>query len=115
MSLPASTISRGGEITPQPEESSDPAAAPSNPQAAFFPKTDPLPNGLNRMDMNGLSPIKAGNKSFEWQKIFQSRGKLEKTPPTHCAGVGVSDRHGCGPVWRLGAIISFHHLRLSGE
>jgi DNA mismatch repair protein MutS len=45
-----------------------------NPQAAqqvaLFPETNPLLDELRTIDVNGLSPIEALNKLFEWQKKY---------------------------------------------
>jgi DNA mismatch repair protein MutS len=37
---------------------------------ALFPETSPLVDELKELDVNGLSPIEALNKLFEWQKKF---------------------------------------------
>jgi DNA mismatch repair protein MutS len=39
-------------------------------QVALFPETNPLVDELKELDINGLSPIEALNKLFEWQKKF---------------------------------------------
>ncbi len=71
--LPAPVIARANEIMEQLEKTSgravkiDPHAAQ---QVALFPETNPLLDELKSLDVNGLSPIEALNKLFEWQKRF---------------------------------------------
>jgi len=71
--LPSPVISRANEIMEQLEKTSgravkiDPHAAQ---QVALFPETNPLLDELKDLDINGLSPIEALNKLFEWQKKF---------------------------------------------
>ncbi len=71
--LPSPVISRANEIMEQLEKTSgravkiDPQAAQ---QVALFPETNPLLDELKDLDINGLSPIEALNKLFEWQKRF---------------------------------------------
>lgn len=71
--LPVPVISRANEIMEQLEKTSgravkiDPHAAQ---QAKLFPESSPLLDELKDLDINGLSPIEALNKLFEWQKKF---------------------------------------------
>jgi DNA mismatch repair protein MutS len=71
--LPAPVIQRANEIMLALEKSSG-KAVKINPnaaqQVALFPETNPLLDELKALDMNGLSPIEALNKLFEWQKKF---------------------------------------------
>jgi DNA mismatch repair protein MutS len=71
--LPGSVVQRANEIMAQLERSSG-HAVKINPQAAqqvaLFPETNPLVDELKELDVNGLSPIEALNKLFEWQKRF---------------------------------------------
>jgi DNA mismatch repair protein MutS len=71
--LPAPVIQRATEIMAELEKSSG-RAVQINPhaahQAALFPETSPLLDELNELDVNGLSPIEALNKLFEWQRKF---------------------------------------------
>ena len=71
--LPAPVIQRANEIMSQLERSSG-KAVKINPnaarQVALFPETNPLLDELKGLDINGLSPIEALNKLFEWQKKF---------------------------------------------
>jgi DNA mismatch repair protein MutS len=71
--LPGSVVQRANEIMAQLEKSSG-HAVKINPQAAqqvaLFPETNPLLDELKNLDVNGLSPIEALNKLFEWQKKF---------------------------------------------
>ena len=71
--LPAPVIQRANEIMSALEKSSG-KAVKINPnaaqQVALFPETNPLLDELKDLDVNGLSPIEALNKLFEWQKKF---------------------------------------------
>ena len=71
--LPSPVIQRANEIMSQLETSSG-KAVKINPnaarQVALFPETSPLVDELKELDVNGLSPIEALNKLFEWQKKF---------------------------------------------
>ena len=71
--LPAPVIQRANEIMLALEKSSG-KAVKINPniaqQVALFPETNPLLDELKGLDVNGLSPIEALNKLFEWQKKF---------------------------------------------
>jgi DNA mismatch repair protein MutS len=74
--LPRPVIQRAGEIMAELEKSSGQAVR-INPhaaqQAALFPETSPLIDELKTLDVNGLSPIEALNKLFEWQKKYTDR------------------------------------------
>ncbi|MEW6092357.1 MAG: DNA mismatch repair protein MutS [Chloroflexota bacterium] len=71
--LPRPVVQRAGEIMAELEKSSG-KAVKINPhaaqQAALFPETSPLLEELKELDVNGLSPIEALNKLFEWQRKF---------------------------------------------
>jgi DNA mismatch repair protein MutS len=71
--LPAPVIQRANEIMGALEKSSG-KAVKINPnaaqQVALFPETNPLLDELKELDVNGLSPIEALNKLFEWQKKY---------------------------------------------
>jgi len=71
--LPGSVVQRANEIMAQLEKTSG-HAVKINPQAAqqvaLFPETNPLLDELKGLDVNGLSPIEALNKLFEWQKKY---------------------------------------------
>ncbi len=71
--LPSPVVQRANEIMNQLESSSG-KAVKINPnaarQVALFPETSPLLDELKGLDVNGLSPIEALNKLFEWQKKF---------------------------------------------
>jgi DNA mismatch repair protein MutS len=66
-------IQRADEILSQLEASSG-RAVKINPlaprQLALFPETNPLLDELKQIDVNGLSPIGALNKLYEWQKKY---------------------------------------------
>jgi len=76
--LPRPVVQRASEILKALEASSgkavkiDPQAAQ---QLALFPETNPLLNELEGIDVNGLSPIEALNKLFEWQRKFLASRK----------------------------------------
>ena len=71
--LPRPIIQRALEIMLELEKSSgqvvhiNPHAAQ---QVALFPETNPLLDELKSLDVNGLSPIEALNKLFEWQRRY---------------------------------------------
>lgn len=71
--LPRPVVQRASEILRQLEASSG-KAVKINPMAArqiaLFPETNPLLDELKTLDVNGLSPIEALNKLYEWQKRF---------------------------------------------
>jgi len=71
--LPGPVVQRANEIMSALEKSSG-KAVKINPnaaqQVALFPETNPLLDELKKLDVNGLSPIEALNKLFEWQKKF---------------------------------------------
>lgn len=71
--LPGPVVQRADEILHQLEASSG-RAVKINPlapkQLALFPETNPLLDELKQIDVNGLSPIEALNKLYEWQKKF---------------------------------------------
>ena len=71
--LPGPVVGRANEIMASLEKSSG-QAVKINPnaaqQVALFPETNPLLDELKELDVNGLSPIEALNKLFEWQKKF---------------------------------------------
>jgi DNA mismatch repair protein MutS len=71
--LPKPVVQRANEIMRLLEASSG-KAVHINPMAAkqlaLFPETNPLLDELKELDINGLSPIEALNKLFEWQKKF---------------------------------------------
>ncbi len=73
--LPGPVVQRADEILHQLEASSG-RAVKINPlapkQLALFPETNPLLDELKQIDVNGLSPIEALNKLYEWQKKFLS-------------------------------------------
>jgi len=74
--LPRPVVQRASEILRQLEASSG-KAVKVNPiaarQIALFPETNPLLDELKGLDINGLSPIEALNKLYEWQKRFLDR------------------------------------------
>jgi len=74
--LPRPVVQRAGEILTQLEASSGKAVKlnPAMPrQLALFPETNPLLNELKGIDVNGLSPIEALNKLYEWKTKYLER------------------------------------------
>jgi len=71
--LPRPIIQRASEILEELENSSGQAVR-INPhaarQVALFPETNPLLDELRTLDINGLSPLEALNKLFEWQRRY---------------------------------------------
>ncbi len=74
--LPRPVIQRATEIMAELEKTSG-KAVKINPhaaqQAALFPETSPLLEELKELDVNGLSPIEALNKLFEWQRKYSEK------------------------------------------
>ncbi len=71
--LPTPVVQRAEQILLQLEKSSGKAVKidPEIPhQMALFPETNPLLEDLKDLDINGLSPIEALNKLYEWKKRF---------------------------------------------
>lgn len=74
--LPPSVIKRAEQILSQLEDSSGSAIKidPDAPeQMKFFPETNPLLEELAEIDINGLSPMEALNKLFEWKNRFSDK------------------------------------------
>lgn len=71
--LPKPVIQRASEILKQLEASSG-KAVNLNPMPAFqmalFPETNPMLDELKGLDINGLTPIDALNKLYEWKRKF---------------------------------------------
>ncbi len=71
--LPRPVVARAEEILRQLEKSSGKAVkiSPDLPrQLALFPETNPVLAELKALDINGLSPIEALNKLYEWKRRF---------------------------------------------
>jgi len=74
--LPQPVVQRASEILRQLEASSGKAVKidPNLPeQLMLFPETNPILNELKKLDINGLSPIEALNRLYEWQKKYVRR------------------------------------------
>jgi len=79
--LPTPVVQRAEQILLQLEKSSGKAVKinPELPrQMALFPETNPLIDELKSLDINGLSPIEALNKLYEWKKKFADKPEEEK-------------------------------------
>lgn len=76
--LPHPIIQRASEILIELEKSAG-QAVHTNPhaaqQVALFPETNPLLDELELLDVNGLSPLEALNKLFEWQRRYLRQKK----------------------------------------
>ena len=71
--MPAAVVQRAEQIMQQLEESSGRAVKihPEAPkQMALFPKTNPLLEELQQLDINELSPLEALNLLFSWKKHY---------------------------------------------
>ena len=71
--MPASVVQRAEQIMQQLEKSSGRAVTihPEAPkQMALFPKTNPLLEELQQLDINELSPLEALNLLFSWKKHY---------------------------------------------
>jgi len=80
--LPHPIIQRASEILVELEKSSGQAVhihPQSAQQVALFPETNPLLDELKLLDVNGISPIEALNKLFEWQRRYlgQKKNKVD--------------------------------------
>jgi DNA mismatch repair protein MutS len=79
--LPSPVVQRAEQILLQLEKSSGKAVKinPELPrQMALFPETNPLIDELKKLDINGLSPIEALNKLYEWKKKFVDKPEDER-------------------------------------
>jgi DNA mismatch repair protein MutS len=79
--LPRSVLQRAQEILKDLEASSDSARPPEGQaakQAALFPESSPLLDELSELDVEGMSPIEALNKLWEWRKKYKEQGGNEK-------------------------------------
>jgi DNA mismatch repair protein MutS len=71
--LPKPVIQRSNEIMIELEKTSGRVVGVKgfeNQQIALFPETNPLIEELMNLDINGLSPIEALNKLYEWQRKY---------------------------------------------
>jgi DNA mismatch repair protein MutS len=70
--LPKPVLQRATEILRELEATSgrqDSGGLPAK-QAALFPESSPLLEELSKLDIEGLSPIEALNKLWEWKGKF---------------------------------------------
>jgi DNA mismatch repair protein MutS len=71
--LPKPVIQRSNEIMAELEKTSGRAVKGKGiepQQIALFPETNPLLDEIMTLDMNGLSPIEALNKLYEWKNKY---------------------------------------------
>ncbi len=71
--LPRPVLQRAQEILAELESNSRRAAAGNEmaaQQAALFPESSPLLDELKELDIEGISPIEALNKLWEWKKKY---------------------------------------------
>jgi DNA mismatch repair protein MutS len=76
--LPRPVIARAQEIMEQLEASGGRAVhlgELQSQQIALFPETNPLVDEIRRIDLNGLTPMEALSKLYEWQARFASKEK----------------------------------------
>ena len=76
--LPSPVVQRAGEILQQLEASAGKAVKidPDAPkQLALFPKTNPLLQELQKLDLNVITPIEAITKLYEWRKKYLEKSK----------------------------------------
>ncbi|MGH2581905.1 MAG: DNA mismatch repair protein MutS [Anaerolineales bacterium] len=79
--LPRPVLQRAQEILKDLEESSNSARQPEGQpakQAALFPESSPLLDELSELDVEGMSPIEALNKLWEWRKKYKGGGRKER-------------------------------------
>lgn len=79
--LPKPVVQRADEILRQLEASSGKAVRidPQSPkQMALFPETNPLLDELKDLDVNGVSPIEALNKLYEWQRRYLDKQEKQR-------------------------------------
>jgi len=68
--LPRPVLQRAQEILAELEASSGTAAPSGNSAPQLLPEGSPLLEELKQLDVEGLSPIEALNKLFEWKSKF---------------------------------------------
>ena len=73
--LPRDVILRAGEILKDlerhaPTAAVEPSRLSAGQQIALFPDSSPLLNELEELDVNGLTPLQAINKLYEWKKRY---------------------------------------------
>ncbi len=71
--LPPAVLQRAQEILAELEASSGTAAPSAKRPSLVAASTSPLLEELKKLDVEGLSPIEALNKLFEWKKKFLKR------------------------------------------
>ncbi|HEY1410063.1 MAG TPA: hypothetical protein VF434_14055, partial [Promineifilum sp.] len=75
--LPRDVILRAGEILKDlerhaPTAAVEPSRLSAGQQIALFPDSSPLLKELEGLDVNGLTPLQAINKLYEWKKRYTS-------------------------------------------
>ena len=71
--LPGPVVQRAQEILRELEQDSQQSKDRSTfraKQEALFPESSPILEELEKLDIDGLAPIEALNKLFEWKKKF---------------------------------------------
>ncbi len=73
--LPRPVLQRAGQILAELEAGSRqaPAGEPAASQPALFPAESPLLEELKTLDVEGMSPVEALNKLWEWKKKFEQQ------------------------------------------
>ncbi len=88
--LPLPVIRRAQEILVELErDASQPRAGEAHPseQLSFLTERHPVIRELRSLDVNGLTPLEALNKLFEWQRRLSDRDQAEEL--TRMIGSGV--------------------------
>jgi DNA mismatch repair protein MutS len=83
--LPRDVIIRAGEILKDlerhaPTAAVEPSRLSSGQQIALFPESSPFLDELAELDVNGLTPLQAINKLYEWKQRYAS-GNGSKNEP----------------------------------
>ena len=78
--LPPTVVSRANKILNKMEQSArgGQQTKPDLPaQMGLFPKTNPLLEEFNKLDLNEITPLEALNILFEWNKKYLNINKKE--------------------------------------
>lgn len=75
--LPRDVVNRANEILHElerhaPTTSVEPSRLDKGQQIALFPESSPILEELEKLDINGMSPLEAINKLYEWHKKYVS-------------------------------------------
>ncbi|MAU02028.1 MAG: DNA mismatch repair protein MutS [Anaerolineaceae bacterium] len=78
--LPRDVINRANEILHELEEHApttavEPSRLDNVQQMALFPESSPLLDELEALDVNGMSPLEAINKLYEWKRRYADKAE----------------------------------------